>query len=155
MTILQKIQSLITAANNTTGESDTTLTDAVQTLVDGYGQGGTTLPYLQSYEVVNITTDMTTTVAGGNTQSFQNAYLADVSEKPYPTVLILIENTYTGSYAACAAARISSLDKNSPNSATNRVYLRAEGNVNVSSSFSFYIGQGSKLHIYTFRGATE
>lgn len=40
MSILSKIQSLITAANNTTGESDTTLTDAVQTLVDGYGQGG-------------------------------------------------------------------------------------------------------------------
>lgn len=40
MSIRSKIQSLITAANNTTGESDTTLTDAVQTLVDGYGQGG-------------------------------------------------------------------------------------------------------------------
>ena len=40
MTIVQKIQSLITAANAKTGESDTTLTDAVQTLVDGYGQGG-------------------------------------------------------------------------------------------------------------------
>lgn len=40
MSILSKIQALITAANNTTGESDATLTDAVQTLVDGYGQGG-------------------------------------------------------------------------------------------------------------------
>ncbi len=40
MSIRSKIQSLITAANSTTGESDTTLTDAVQTLVDGYGQGG-------------------------------------------------------------------------------------------------------------------
>lgn len=44
MSLLSKIQSLITAANNTTGESDATLTDAVQTLVDGYGQGGGTLP---------------------------------------------------------------------------------------------------------------
>ena len=35
-----KIQNLITAANTVTGESDTTLTDAVQTLIDGYGQGG-------------------------------------------------------------------------------------------------------------------
>lgn len=53
MTILQKIQSLLTAANNTTGESDSTLTDAVQTLVDGYGQGGggeTALyPFAHSY----------------------------------------------------------------------------------------------------------
>lgn len=40
MSIKSKIQSLITAANAKTGESDTTLTDAVQTLVDGYGQGG-------------------------------------------------------------------------------------------------------------------
>lgn len=40
MSIYSKIQSLLTAANATTGESDTTLTDAVQTLVDGYGQGG-------------------------------------------------------------------------------------------------------------------
>ena len=40
MTILQKIQSLLTAANTKTGESDATLTDAVQTLIDGYGQGG-------------------------------------------------------------------------------------------------------------------
>lgn len=40
MSIRSKIQSLISAANSKTGESDTTLTDAVQTLVDGYGQGG-------------------------------------------------------------------------------------------------------------------
>ena len=44
MTIKQKIQSLIADANTKTGESDTTLTDAVQTLVDGYGQGGGSLP---------------------------------------------------------------------------------------------------------------
>lgn len=40
MSIRSKIQALIAAANTKTGESDTTLTDAVQTLVDGYGQGG-------------------------------------------------------------------------------------------------------------------
>lgn len=40
MSIKSKIQSLISAANAKTGESDATLTDAVQTLVDGYGQGG-------------------------------------------------------------------------------------------------------------------
>ena len=40
MSLKSKIQALISAANAKTGESDTTLTDAVQTLVDGYGQGG-------------------------------------------------------------------------------------------------------------------
>lgn len=39
MSVKSKIQALITAANTKTGETDTTLTDAVQTLVDGYGEG--------------------------------------------------------------------------------------------------------------------
>ncbi len=42
MTIKQKIQSLLTLANATTGESDTNLTDAVQALVDGFGSGDST-----------------------------------------------------------------------------------------------------------------
>ena len=67
MTILQKIQSLITAANNTTGESDTTLTDAVQTLVDGYGQGGggNTAMYPVTDSYLNGTT-LEKTVTEGN-----------------------------------------------------------------------------------------
>ena len=40
MSIRSKIQALIAAANTATGGSDATLTDAVQTLVDGFGQGG-------------------------------------------------------------------------------------------------------------------
>lgn len=40
MSILSKLQALLTAANTTTGESDTTLTAAMQNLIDGYGQGG-------------------------------------------------------------------------------------------------------------------
>lgn len=43
MSIKSKIQSLVAAANTATGESDANLTDAVQTLVDGYGQGGATV----------------------------------------------------------------------------------------------------------------
>lgn len=52
MTIKQKIQSLIAAANSKTGESDTTLTDAVQTLVDGYGQGGEEITLPAEYQRV-------------------------------------------------------------------------------------------------------
>lgn len=39
-TIKAKIQSLINKANNTTGKSDTDLTNAVKSLAEGYGQGG-------------------------------------------------------------------------------------------------------------------
>ena len=40
MSIYSKLSSLLTAANTKTGESDATLTDAMQTLIDGYGSGG-------------------------------------------------------------------------------------------------------------------
>ena len=40
MSIYSKLASLLSAANTKTGESDATLTDAMQTLIDGYGQGG-------------------------------------------------------------------------------------------------------------------
>lgn len=40
MSIYSKLSALLTAANTKTGESDTTLTDAMQTLIDGYGGGG-------------------------------------------------------------------------------------------------------------------
>lgn len=44
MSIESKLQALLTASNTTTGETDTTLTDAVQSLIDGYGGGGGELP---------------------------------------------------------------------------------------------------------------
>lgn len=44
MTLKEKVQSLITAANNTTGSSDTDMTTAVQSLISGYGGGGGDTP---------------------------------------------------------------------------------------------------------------
>lgn len=44
MTLKEKVQSLITAANGTTGASDTDMTAAVQSLIDGYGGGGSVAP---------------------------------------------------------------------------------------------------------------
>lgn len=52
MSIRSKIQALITAANAKTGESDATLTDAVQTLIDGYGQGGEEITLPSAYQRV-------------------------------------------------------------------------------------------------------
>lgn len=66
MTILQKIQSLLTAANTKTGESDTTLTDAVQTLIDGYGQGGGTSI---TVEPLTVTRNGTQTAPSGKAYS--------------------------------------------------------------------------------------
>ena len=55
MSILSKLQALLTAANTKTGESDTTLTDAIQTLVDGYGQGGGATNYVHGEFHTNST----------------------------------------------------------------------------------------------------
>ena len=64
MTVKQKIQSLLTAANDTTGESDTNLTDAVSALIDGYGQGGISLEDVYAY-VLDFESDPITMTAGG------------------------------------------------------------------------------------------
>ncbi len=39
-TVMAQLQSLLASANDTTGRGDTTLTDAVASLVEGYGKGG-------------------------------------------------------------------------------------------------------------------
>lgn len=44
MSIESKLQALLTASNAATGKTDTTLTDSVQSLIDGYGGGGFIVP---------------------------------------------------------------------------------------------------------------
>ena len=52
-TVKAQIQSLINLANTTTGNSDTNLTDGVNALVSGYGQGGGSLEGLENgYDVM-------------------------------------------------------------------------------------------------------
>lgn len=59
MSIKSKIQSLIASINSKTGETDTNLTDAVQTLVDGFG-GAKEAKYLttMSFDSANIQEDL-------------------------------------------------------------------------------------------------
>lgn len=53
MSITSKIQNLISVSNEVTGESDTTLTGAIRSLIDGYGAGGT--KYVVLYDIKNAT----------------------------------------------------------------------------------------------------
>lgn len=48
MSLTSRIQALTTYANGVTGESDTTLSDAVATLAEGYGSGGYSLASIAS-----------------------------------------------------------------------------------------------------------
>lgn len=147
--LTDSIEALTTYANGVTGESDTTLSDAVHSLGSGYGGGGTTYPFLVSYERVDVTEDLTSMT----TLQFLNRYLPDLTTSaPYPTILYLIENTYTdGRYSAQAAIRLSSLS-GSYSGSTSRFFVRSNGGVDVGNN-SFGIGQGSVMHKYTFRTA--
>ena len=141
-----KINALTAYANEITGESDTTLSDAVASLADGYGQeSGGTYPYLVSYERIEVTEDLTSMT----TSTFQSTYLPNLNSAPYPTILYLIENTYTDSqYSAQAAVRLSSLS-GSYSGSTGRLFVRSSGVVQVGKN-NFGIGQGSVIHKYTF-----
>lgn len=83
MSVLSKLQNIVSSVNTVTGESDTTLTDAVQTLVDGYEAG--VLPQTLSYSQID---------------SIVKAYLDYVSQHPYDPDDLTVSyiSTFTGSY---------------------------------------------------------
>ena len=87
MSIYSKLNSLLTAANNKTGESDTTLTDAVQTLIDGYGQGGGGLKYKTGSFTLESDARFVETAGSGIAHS-----LGEV-----PKCVIVWQTTYTDS----------------------------------------------------------
>lgn len=64
MTVKQKIQATISAANATTSHEDTDLTSAVKTLIAGYGQGGGGLDDVNVY-ILDFLTDTIVLTAGG------------------------------------------------------------------------------------------
>lgn len=119
---------------------------------DGYSQvtvnvpsgGSASLPYFESYEAITIEQAMLSLTVG----QFKSTYLPDMN-RPFKTIIYLIENTYTNvNYAALAAARISTLSNDYPNG-TTRIYVRSSGYVN-DDSYYFYIGAGSILHKFVF-----
>ena len=72
MTLYEKIDALLTAANSTTGNDDATLTDGVKSLIDGYGggslpnnvyAGSITSPSTQ-YDTVTVTTGFAPKIVG-------------------------------------------------------------------------------------------
>lgn len=46
MNLIERLQSLINAANKTTKQEATNMTDATRTLIDGYGSEGSGLSYV-------------------------------------------------------------------------------------------------------------
>lgn len=61
--LTDRINSLTSQANAATGASDTTLSDAVETLIDGYGQGGQTVSSWQKIYETTVEVSTTSTSA--------------------------------------------------------------------------------------------
>ena len=110
MSIYSKLSALLTAANTKTGESDTTLTDAVQTLIDGYGGGGgggTGASVIASGTFTPSTTATSQNVAIGKKMAQADfmilVYADDETEVPYDTtykglVGVMVCDKTLGSY---------------------------------------------------------
>lgn len=125
MTLIEKVQSLITASNSTTGASDTDLTAAVQRLINGYGGGGGS--------IVPITVDLS-----GETWENRNFALGNspfvitcnkIIEIPQGAVSVSAEITLINGYRADScfqffanATQVQSYDKTNPSSYTNNDY---------------------------------
>ena len=87
MSLKSKVESLISAGNETTGQSKTDLTSVVQDLVDGYGQGGGDI----TVEPLSVTANGTYTAPSGK------AYTPISVNVPMPVVLVRLSAVYTPS----------------------------------------------------------
>lgn len=155
MTVTQKLQALLNASNAKTGESNTTLTDAVQTLIDGFGQGGVGLPA----EIESITKytqeEAWTTDALGNTENFANVYCnyADTADRKayicYITNNTAYQNFRADYFFFQRGTESVFVTMNIRNNYTN-------ANSRISTDRSFYISQGAKVKVIVIKaGGTE
>ena len=131
-----KLQSLLTAANNTTGESDATLTDAVQTLVDGYGQGGGSTQF---------TFDNTIKTVGGR----DNAHAVVVGLLPYQQIEIVGYAYHVGA-TTVADARLNcglTADQFTPH-----FYLNTDGDTTTQFRITGEFVNGAMKYVYSYPG---
>lgn len=150
MTVTQKLQALLNASNAKTGESDTTLTDAVQTLIDGFGQGGGVLPAEIESITVYTQEEAWTTDVLGNTENFANVYCnyADTTDRKV-YICYITNNTAYQNYRADyfifnRGSESSFATMNIRNNYTDANYI-------ISASRSFYISQGAKVKVIVIK----
>lgn len=140
--LTDQINALTTYANTVTGTSDTNLSDAVQTLANGYGGGGGTKTYIikdgaiqsgYSFSVFNCTIEQRDGylyVNGTSNNQYQAIYTPtiDVPSGAYYVVMELVEVngyygwTWTDSGASYALLTVGSYSQNA-NALTNRTKL--------------------------------
>lgn len=140
MSIKSKIQSLIAAANTATGESDATLTDAVQTLVDGYGQGGG--------GHTQFTFDNTITTAGGR----DNAHAIVVGLLPYQQIEIVGYAYLVGATTVQNARLNCGL---TTEQFTSHFYLNTGGDTTTQFRITGEFVNGAMKYVYSYPGQSD
>lgn len=112
MSIKSKVQALIDAANATTGETDLTLTAAIQTLIDGFGGGGGSgLPdeyqaveYIQAQKTGEYIATGLTELRTGDTFKVETHFFRSVS--PDYTESIFSNNTQYRGICKLSAGKV-------------------------------------------------
>lgn len=136
--LTDSIDALTTYANEVTGQSDTTLSDAVHTLASGYG-GGSPFKKIDSYTVETEIDDCL------QMSQFVKSYSAEAGH----TLLFFITgNTYAENQTDYAGlSGIMQINKNT--SVKTMAFIR---NMNLSNSesaaYEFHVSVGSVIDIY-------
>lgn len=126
MTLSEKLQSLINAANNTTGAGDNDMTSAVQSLIAGYGGGG-------SYVIVPVTIDLSNEIWENRNFCYGSNNFVITCNKivviPNGAVSVCAEITLSSGYRADScfqffanASQVQAYDKTDASSYTNNDY---------------------------------
>lgn len=79
--VKQKIQGLISNANNTTGNTDVTLTDAVNSLIAGFGTGENEIVQFIENKIINFSNEELTAIADygfAGKHNMQSLYIPNV-----------------------------------------------------------------------------
>ena len=92
LTVKTQMQSLLNLANETTGKTDVTLTDGVNSLVEGYGQGS------GSASVETCTVEITKNTTGGSVNLLLYAYLENGVVNSVNESINILPNTTTSTY---------------------------------------------------------
>ena len=152
MNIKEKLQALLTASNTTTGETDATLTDAVQRLVDGYGGGGG-LPFELESVTEYVHAEDWTTDAMGNAEYFANVYCnrLDITDRRL-YVCYVTNNNANQNYRA----NFMSFQRYSEAGINNFSVVNVRNNWSSSqnsafASRSFYLSAGSIVKVFVFK----
>lgn len=132
--LANSITALTTYANGVTGESDTTLSDAVASLASGFGQGGGsfTPPWVSSVETVTIGANSVTNTSGVKT--YFDGYT------PYFAVALKTAPTTQNQIVAIV------------NSGNNTLRYRnsAIGTASIGATYDAVLVEGTQYDVYHF-----